>query len=201
MINDYNSLQQAVSSFAGGSSDTGFADAIRTAIALAEFDIERQVRAPELLARRTGPINASWEELPSDFRKLVSLSLIEDEAETAMGQIGEDHVTAYAARITGSVPRYFALVGTQLRLIPEPCEDCSQALRMVYYCTLPRLSDDAPTNDVLTAHADLYLWGSLSNLAEYVEDSARLPRFEQRFQNAIKQINRMSVVRDGTLAQ
>lgn len=200
MINDYSSLQQAVSSFAGGSSDTGFADAIRTAIALTEIDLERQLRCAELLVRRTGIIDSTWEVVPTDFNKLVSLSLVSSSGtETVLGQIGEDAAVAYSLRYPSGAPRWFALLGNQLRLIPAPSDDSSDSLRMVYYKKVPRLSDDAPTNDILTYYPDAYLWGSLSNLAEYVEDSGRLPRYEQRFQNAIRAINKMHVVRDGTL--
>jgi hypothetical protein len=198
-IGTYSELQAACSSFAGGSSDTAFADAIRTSIALCESDIERQLRAPELIVRRTGVVGSAWEVLPDDFMKLISLSLICDDAETVLAQIPEDAATAYALRYPSGTPRWFAIVGTELRLIPAPDEDCTDSLRMVYQKKVPRLSDDAPTNDLLTAFPDLYLWGSLSVLGEYIEDSARLPRFEQRFQNAIKAINKMSVLRDGTL--
>jgi hypothetical protein len=199
-ISTYAELQAACSSFAGGSSDSNFADAIRTAIALCEVDLGRQLRVPELVVRRLGPIDDVCEHLPSDFSKLISLTLIEDELETPLGQIPDDALAYYEAKLTTGSPRCFVLLGTSLKLVPAPESDGSQVLRLAYYRTIPTLSDDEPTNDVLTAHPDCYVWGSLSVLGEYVEDAGRLPRFEQRFQNAIKSANKMSVLRDGTLA-
>lgn len=200
-ITSYETLQSTVSRWAGGSSDTAFAEAIRDAIDLTESELDRELRIPEMVTRATANCNEAYETLPAGVMKLISICPLVNGVEgLPLKQIAEDAAPAYAARYTSGAPKYFALVATQARLIPAPTATNVFKARIVFYGQVPRLSAAIPCNAVLLAARDAYLYGSLSHLGEYVEDGARLQRFDARFRNAIRSLNRMSVTRDGTLA-
>jgi hypothetical protein len=55
-------------------------------------------------------------------------------------------------------PRYFTIEGTTISVMPV--DNTSLTLR--YYQKIPALSDAAPTNWLLAAHPDLYLFGALT---------------------------------------
>jgi hypothetical protein len=55
-------------------------------------------------------------------------------------------------------PRYFTIEGTTISVMPV--DNTSLTLR--YYQKIPALSDAAPTNWLIAAHPDLYLFGTLT---------------------------------------
>ena len=57
-----------------------------------------------------------------------------------------------------AAPRYFTIEGTTISVVPV--DDTSLTLR--YYRKVPALSDAAPTNWLIAAHPDLYLFGTLT---------------------------------------
>jgi hypothetical protein len=57
-----------------------------------------------------------------------------------------------------AAPRYFTIEGTTISVVPV--HDTSLTLR--YYRKIPALSDAAPTNWLIAAHPDLYLFGTLT---------------------------------------
>jgi hypothetical protein len=201
-ITDYASLQDAASRWAGGSSDALFADAIRDAIDMVESELDRELRIPEMITRVAATLDEPYETLPGGVVKMISVSRIVDGVEKApqLQPVSEDHASALAALHPTGTPRWYSLVSTQLRVIPSPSTASPCIVRAVYYGQVPRLSADIPCTAVLLAARDAYLYGTLSHLGEYVEDAARLARFDARFRNAIRSLNRAAVGRDATLA-
>jgi hypothetical protein len=201
-ITDYASLQETVSRWAGGSSDTAFAEAVRDAIDLTENELDRELRIPEMVTRVAATCDEAYETLPSGVVKMISVSRILDGIEKTpqLQPVSEDHAAALAALHPTGTPRWYCLVSTQLRIIPTPTTASPCSIRAVYYGQVPRLSADIPCHAVLLAARDAYLYGTLSHLGEYIEDAGRMARFEGRFRNAIRSLNRSAVTRDATLA-
>lgn len=200
-ITDYASLQSTVARWAGGSSDTAFPDAIRDAIDMCESELDRELRIPEMVARATANCDEAYETLPNGVMKLISITPIVNGVEgKPLRQIPEDAIGVYASRYTSGAPQFFARVATQIRLIPAPTATNIAKLRITYYGQVPRLSAAIPCNAVLLAARDAYLYGTLSHLGEYIEDGARLQRFDARFRAALQSLKKTSVTRDSTLA-
>jgi hypothetical protein len=197
---DYLSLQAQIARWSGGSSSTDFAEAIRDAIALVEAEFDLALRVPEMTARTRSTFNEAWEALPSDYLKMISVALIDGTNEHPMGQIGEDTAPAIANLYRGGRAQKFALNATQIRTFPAATAEAPITVRMVYYARVPRLSADIPCYATLTAYPQLYLFGALSYLGEFIEDGERLGRFDARFRAGITAANRAAVTRDATLA-
>jgi hypothetical protein len=199
-ISDYASLQETAARWAGGSSSTEFAEAIRDAISMTEAELDRSLRVPEMIARTRTTFNEPWEALPSDLVKLISVAVIDNDIERSIGQVGEDVAPALANLYRSGRPQKFALNATQIRLFPAATAAAPITVRMLYYARVPRLSATIPCYATLTAYPDLYLFGTLSYLSEFIEDGERLGRFDTRFRAAIVAANRAAVTRDATLA-
>jgi hypothetical protein len=203
-ITNYETLQEVVARWSGGSSSTEFAEAIRDAISMVEAELDRSLRVPEMIARTRATLNETWEALPSDLVKLISVAVLEgvepNQTERAIGQISEDMAPAHAYLYRSGRPQKFALNATQIRVLPPATATAPAVLRLLYYARVPRLSADIPCYATLTAYPDLYLFGALSYLGEFVEDGDRLGRFDARFRAGIVAANRAAVTRDATLA-
>ena len=77
-------------------------------------------------------------------------------------------------RATGLPTRYTVENGS-LRFISAPAD--AYAYTIFYMDSPAYLSDGAPSNAILAAHPDLYLWGALTELARYVMD----PEMESKY--------------------
>lgn len=199
MITSYAQLLSAIARWAGQSSDPAFPDAVADAVTLVEARINREVRAPEMLVRATAAVSSEFEALPDDTLKLMAVTLIDGDTEYPLRQVAPDRQAALrcqAARY--SRPNWYSVHGLQVRFSPAP--GAEMAMRVLYYGKVQPLLNATSCTAMLAAYPDLYLFGALSYLGEYIEDPDRLGRFEQRFQAAAAGATTLSVTRDGTLA-
>jgi len=67
--------------------------------------------------------------------------------------------------------------------------DLAYVTNLTYYGKLTALSDANPTNDILTNHADVYLYGSLMTLFQYAEDDEQSIKYQNLFRQAINGSN------------
>ena len=79
--------------------------------------------------------------------------------------------------------------GAFLYLHPQPVTDGSVKIDFEFIRDLPALTPTADINGLLVRHPDLYLYGTLVETAPYFQHDDRLPLWEQRFQQAITEIN------------
>lgn len=189
-LDSYAALQVQVSRWIGGSGDEAFAEAVRDSVTLLEAELDRVLRVPEMIQRLLASIDKPIESLPADVVKPLVVSLVDGGRETALRPVSQDALPDWARR--GGRPCVYALQGGQIRVAPSPTE--GHALRLVYYGRVPRLSVPTSCTATLAAYPDLYLWGTLKNLAAYTGDE-RLPAWTELFVAAVAQANRSSVTR------
>lgn len=198
-ITSYAGLLSAIARWAGQSSDPAFPDAVADAVTLVEARINREVRAPEMMVRATAAVSSEFEALPDDMLKLLAVTLIDGDQEYPLRQIAADRHAAYRAQARSySRPHWFAVHGLQVRFLPAP--GSAMNMRVLYFGKVQPLLNATSCTAMLAAHPDLYLFGALSYLGEYIEDGERLARFEQRFLAAAAGANQQMVTRDGTMA-
>ena len=95
----------------------------------------------------------------------------------------DDLARQYSA---ASRPRYFGIVGGQIRLVPTP--DATYATELVYYAKLTKLSASVATNFLLASSPDIYLYGSLLQAAPYLQDDARIPVWSSLYDRALTDV-------------
>lgn len=82
-------------------------------------------------------------------------------------------------------PAYFTIEGSSL--ITRPIDD-SAVIEFVYYAKIPALSLANPTNWMLTAHPDLYLWATLTEASVFGTNDARGGTWKSRRDEVLQEV-------------
>lgn len=153
-ISTYTELQSAIADWLNR---TDMDAVIPNFIALSEASFNRTLRLASQISLSTLTVTDSAATLPADFLEIESISPALDYRSPELFLL--------------DVPGTYTIVGQQLRVCATvPLSE----IKLVYYARVPSLSPTQPTNAVLTAHPDLYLYTSLAQSAPYLKDDARL---------------------------
>jgi hypothetical protein len=196
-ITDYTTLQSTISRWAGGSSDTEFPEAIRDAIMLAEDELNRVLRVPEMVKRASTTVDEKYENLPPDCLEVTDVWWINDDIEVPLAYQPAANIVA-AARYRGN-PRWYTFSGLQLRLAPRVTDE-EYAVRLTYYAKLPNLAEENPCTAVLTTYPLLYLYASLAHLEGYLVGDERISVWKQQASAQVAAANRSASRRMGARA-
>jgi hypothetical protein len=90
--------------------------------------------------------------------------------------------------VAGGRPNFFTIIGNQIQFDKTP--DSEYTLEIQYYAKLTPLSDTNLTNDILTNHPSIYLFGALTALFAYALDTEQQIKYGQMFISAIKGANK-----------
>lgn len=156
-------------------------------ISLAEAQIERQLRTRQMIVRATATIETEYGALPGDFLETKSLKLNTNPI-TALQFETVDALDVMKATqyLSSGRPKYFGIVGAQIRVLPVP--DGSYTGELTYYAKLSKLSSTNATNWLLTQAPDVYLYGALLQAAPYLQDDARIPVWSSLYQAGLDQL-------------
>lgn len=154
-------------------------------VSMAEAQLERRLPTQKMVQRLSIAISAQFTSLPSDFLSAKSLVLTSTAPVQPLEFLTEDELDAKKSiyRTTGK-PRYFALVGNQIEVLPPP--DTEYTAELTYVTTLAKLSDSNASNWILERHPDVYLYGSLLQAAPYLRDDERVGLWTPLYAQAIE---------------
>jgi hypothetical protein len=125
--------------------------------------------------------------LPSDFLETKSFKLTSTNPVTPLIFQTIDALDDLSRTFSAaSRPKYFGIVGTQIRVVPVP--DATYTTELIYYSKLSKLSSTVSTNWLLTASPDIYLYGSLLQAAPYLQDDARIPVWSSLYERALTDV-------------
>lgn len=158
-------------------------------IALAEADLNRNVRHWRMEARTTITLDAQYEELPSNYLEAKRLSITSGDTYRLelISQAEMETLRASSVNVTGR-PLYYAVTAGQLEFFPTPAD--SYTLEIVYVTSLTALADAAGgANWLLTHYPDVYLYGSLMHAAPYLSDDDRINVWAQLYAQAVAGVN------------
>lgn len=140
-------------------------------IAIAESRMNRRLRL--MLMEQVSIFSIEYQQtvLPDLFRGVRSLKL--DSPRRQLKYISpEQYYDRYADNVTGA-PKEYTILNQRIYFGPVP--DGTYSGILIYWRGFQPLSDASPTNDLLTYHPDLYLYGSLVAGEQYLHND---PRFE-----------------------
>jgi hypothetical protein len=143
-------------------------------VALAESKMRRELRPFFIETSASVTTVDGVGSLPSNYGTLTRV-LYDGRALPQYGATAAPHLT------TGSVPWAYSLEGGGLRLWPEG----DFTVTLLYQPTVPQLSASNPSSDLLDAHPDLYLFGSLMFAEGYLANDNRAALFKALFDEAI----------------
>jgi len=160
---NYGDLKQAVSDFARRDEDN-----IDTLVALAHANICTEFEPPDslVLVTLSNPLPVygsvySWE-LPGDVQRVREV--LADGRELANTYLADLFM------LSGSNPERYAVDGVNLLVAPGQGTEVTVRLQK----RLPDLVADTDTNWLLTNHPQLYLYGTLVQLHQYVQDDEQV---------------------------
>ena len=153
-------------------------------VKLVEDRLNRLVRVPEMEEVFTFD-TAETEDLPTDFRELISLYLDSDPRAYLEPIDLETLRTKYACQATGQ-PQAFALTNGTITFGPAP--DSTYSAVLTYYKDIPALSPSNETNWLISKHPSVYLWGALCMAELYIWDDPRVPMWKAAWDEAIGEL-------------
>ena len=172
MFNDYASLVDTIAKYLGYDAD----GMIPVFIGLAEQRIQRDANL-RVMERRgtksTSPgVDFVWlpdKRIPGDWDVYLNMREVSLAASKPvnLAYITPDEYTDRAG--SSGMPRAYSIIGRSLVFAPVP--DAAYTVLLTYYARIPPLSDAQPTNDVLLAYPDLYLYASLVESVPYARSS------------------------------
>lgn len=156
----YAELQSAVTDFLHNSEATSI---VPTLISLAEAKFNRELRVEDMVDEHTDSITADEIVLPADYLAAISLNVGDD--------IYEFKPRTVFFSLDGN---YYTRRGEKL-LLASSITDATD-VSLIYYASIPALSDSNTTNWLLTAAPDLYLYSTLLEAVPYMKLSLDDPR-------------------------
>ena len=156
-------------------------------ISLAEAQIERTLRTRQMIVRANASFDQQYGALPSDFLEAKSLKLTSTNPPTPLSFLTIDLLDEQSASYTASgKPKFFGVVGNQLRILPTP--DGTYTTELTYFAKLTKLSNSVTTNWLLTSSPDIYLYGALLQAAPYLQDDARIQTWATLYERALNDL-------------
>lgn len=146
-------------------------------ITLAEADMCSRLRLRSMLTRATATLDEAYETLPTDYLQMYRVVVNDDQIQFAP----TDLLARYALDYAGDAPRYFAITGSQLQLVPTPTALATATIEMTYYARPTALSDTNTSNAILAASPGIYLYGALVQASPYLGDDQRVQTWGQLY--------------------
>ena len=155
-------------------------------ISLAEAQIERKLRTRQMIVRADATIDTEYSAVPADFLEVKSLKLQTNPVTPLQFETIDSLDNLQSQYASSSKPRYFSIVGGQIRTVPLP--DGEYSAELTYYAKLSKLSSTNTTNWLLTAAPDVYLYGALLQAAPYLKDDARISVWATLYTSAMEDL-------------
>jgi len=189
-INTFATLKTAVADFLNRDDLTS---AIENFIALAEAQINRDIRHLNMETRSSGSIskNDEYMKTPSDWLETIRLHL------TANGTSPLDLMSRASMadkrasnEDASGTPTHYTHADGQIQLYPTPSADTK--LELLYYAKPTALSSSNANNWLLLEAPDVYLYGALLHSAPYLGEDERIAVWAQMYSASVTQLNQSS---------
>lgn len=183
-ISTYANLQTSIASWLHRSDLTAI---IPDFVALAEARIARDLRLRRMVSSATLVTVAGTQSvaLPADYLEIENLSAGTSPERNLLYMNIEALNAKYPVGSYSGMPVVYTLEGDNILLGPVP--DAVYSLTILYYARIAALSV-TPSNWLLTNHPNIYLFASLAEGADYLQDAKRMESWELKYQTSVKQL-------------
>lgn len=187
-LTTYAGLKAAVSDWLSNEQLTAI---VPTFIALAESQINRDVRHWRMENRATSTMTTQYLARPDDWVETIRLKSTGSGTMPLqyLSGMAMDERRASSENVAGE-PRYYRHVETQFEVWPSPSS--SVDVELIYFQKLPELSGSNATNWLLLNAPDVYLYGALVAASPYLGDDARVAVWAQMYATSVLKLNEES---------
>ena len=191
-LTTYTELQTDIANWLNKDNLTSY---IPSFIRLAEADFSRRLRIRTMEKTATDTFSAATLDLSSVLTRYSEIKLVtvQNASEYWIQNFvsPQQFFQLYNDTTTGQ-PRDYTTIGDTLQFGPAP--DSSYTWTIWYYQRVEDLAT-ASTNDVLTNHPDIYLYGSLVAAEPFIKNDARLATWKLLYETSLSQANEENVKR------
>jgi hypothetical protein len=157
-------------------------------IALAETQMQREIRHHKMMQRAEADIDTRYFALPSDWLETARFHVTGDRPSRLELTSMDDMLQMRQMNgNTSGRPTHYAHIGEQLEVFPTP--GALYNVELLYFQKIPPLSDGNATNWLLTDYPDVYLYGALMQAAPYLDDDAKMQVWAGLYGSSINSIN------------
>ena len=183
-ISNYSELKAAIADWLNRSDLT---DSIPDFIVLAETRHKRDFKIRRMETRVTTNTIADTEyyTLPDDYIAMRNIKLNSD-PKTPLEFLTPEIMDRLQAGSKIGKPKAYSIKGNTIQIRPIP--DGVYEIEISYYKTFAALSDSNTTNDMLTHHPDVYLYGALVEAEPYLQNDKRIPVWQSYYDRAKEDI-------------
>ncbi len=189
-INTFTTLKSAIADFLNRDDLTS---AIENFIALAESQINRDIRHWKMETRASGQQSASDEymQIPADWMETIRFH-VTDNGTSPLDLMSRAAMAdkRSANEDTTGTPTHYAHADSQFQLWPTPSSTTNTEL--LYYAKPTALSSSNADNWLLLEAPDVYLYGALLHSAPYLGEDERIAIWAQMYSAAVTQLNQSS---------
>jgi hypothetical protein len=185
-VSTYSDLQSAIASWLARDDLT--VDQLGNIISMFEAVANRRLRVRQMETTATLTTSSGADDLPADFLAWRSLTWDSDPA-SQLQYLHPTMLRGWYSSAEAGIPCYFTIEGSTLTTRPTG-DDTNFTLR--YWQKIPALSTDEPTNWLLTAHPDAYLFGSLVEANAFLMNAEAALLWASRRDQVFEEITRLS---------
>jgi hypothetical protein len=182
-ITSYDELQSAVGTWLARDDLTA---TIPDFITLFEAVANRRLRTRQMETTATLTPASGSATLPSDYLAWRRLTWTGD-TRIELEYVNPSWLQAAYPDTPSGTPKHFTIEGSTIKIRPTSTTD----IELDYFEKVDALSDDSTTNWLLTAHPDLYLFGSLCEAELFVKDDSRAQIWKARRDELFEEITRL----------
>ena len=159
-------------------------------ISLAEASFNRNLRTREMLVRSTASTSGQYVSLPTDYLEMLNIELTSTSPPKRLVYITSDRSDDYREQQNNKTgtPDYYTIEGTSIQLLPTPSE--AVTVQLNYYQDIPALSGlaDSANNWILSAHPDVYLYGTLLQASPYIMDPQSAQQWDALLVRSVQEL-------------
>jgi hypothetical protein len=156
-------------------------------IALFEAAANRRLRVRQMETSTTLAPSSGAAALPADYLSWRRVTWT-GSSRVELQYVHPSYLQAAYPSSPSDAPRMFTVEGSTLKI--RPVDDT--ALEFDYFQKVPALSDSVATNWLLSAHPDLYLFGSLVEAEMFGVNDERAPLWKARRDEIFDEIEKLS---------
>lgn len=179
-LNNFDALRASIQSWMFDRAD--LAPLAADFIALCEGDLNRVLRTRrQLCTVILMPDGDGKIALPPgylEFRQVTALTSPRRALEMVAPSYADNEIPFRSA----GAPTYFSVDGGTMTILPKTAAD----IELSYFARLPALSEDMPTNWLLTEFPNIYLYGSLKHACLYIGDAERAATMGNMFNGLLQ---------------